>query len=433
MSNFIKRTVPVILVLAVFISYLVSPVSASSYADSDGYDLLDYVSVNDGGNGFSFSEGEYELTFQMPVQRSYSYFEILTSHSFYSGNEIDFYVSYDGTNYTKLVREVITSNFSRFYGDVTYRAYDRMYLKVVTSVAKYYRFNLLSFKCYSSPAESFDLGCDVFLSTLGEWFEDYKEPGSPKYIEFPHYVGNSPLITSFESGIGIEHWKKFDFIDITVHFYGYGFTGIYPHLDAGLGINIPYTYKYVTEDASLDMEDNGLIGSNSLSNYYCQITLDLRDIPKTAGDYLTVDFSGMYDSAVTSFFYFFECYGYLDIPEPSFFPRIMQSLTGWFEGIFGYLESLVDGDTTHEDAAESFDDSVQDQSGELDDMIDIMDSVAKPDVESIDLSVDQYVDQSDVSSLVSPLAVFFSGNIFGPMVFMTILLATVSYILFGKR
>lgn len=94
------------------------------------------------------------------------------------------------------------------------------------------------------------------------------------------------------------------------------------------------------------------------------------------------------------------------------------------------IVSAIRGDTSPGD---SFQNKVDQKDQQMDEMAAVMDSVQKPDIDQINVSVDQYVSQADIHVLASPMAVFFEGELFSQVIIMSILLATVSYVLYGKR
>lgn len=102
----------------------------------------------------------------------------------------------------------------------------------------------------------------------------------------------------------------------------------------------------------------------------------------------------------------------------------------WMNESTAALESAIRGDT---DPGNDFSDEVDQKDQAFDDMAQVMDSVTKPDVQDINVSVDQYVKPADVQILAAPLTVFFEADLFRNMIIMSILLATVSFTLYGKR
>lgn len=114
----------------------------------------------------------------------------------------------------------------------------------------------------------------------------------------------------------------------------------------------------------------------------------------------------------------------------SFFTTNFGNLNNWIKTQTTALESAIRGDTS---SGEDFQDDVQEELDELDQAQAVMDSVTKPAIEDIDVSVDQYVSQADIQVLATPMAVFFEGDLFSKVIIMSILLATVSYTLYGKK
>lgn len=102
----------------------------------------------------------------------------------------------------------------------------------------------------------------------------------------------------------------------------------------------------------------------------------------------------------------------------------------WLESHTNTLENAIRGDT---EPGDSFQQQVDQKDQEFEDMAAVMDSVEMPDINNIDVSVDNIVSPADVQLLATPLTVFFNGQIFSQMIIMSILLATVSFVLFGKR
>lgn len=107
-----------------------------------------------------------------------------------------------------------------------------------------------------------------------------------------------------------------------------------------------------------------------------------------------------------------------------------SNLSSWISQQTATLEAAIRGDTA---PGNSFQDDVSDKDEQLDDMAEVMDSVTKPAIKDINVSVNQYVKPADMQLLATPLSVFFEADLFRSMIIMSILLATVSFTLYGKR
>lgn len=97
----------------------------------------------------------------------------------------------------------------------------------------------------------------------------------------------------------------------------------------------------------------------------------------------------------------------------------------------GELEAAIRGDTA---PGESFQDNVAGKDQQFDQMADVMESVTQPGLDSIDVSADQLVDSQVLGvSMAGLTSIIQPGSIFYTMIVMSIMMATASFVLFGKR
>lgn len=104
---------------------------------------------------------------------------------------------------------------------------------------------------------------------------------------------------------------------------------------------------------------------------------------------------------------------------------VNQTITNGFNRLADFLGASGDN--------QQFEDDVGQQGDKLDDMEQVMDSVTKPALDSINVDPGSFVNQSDVHLLVSPIAVIYDVPIFKTILLMSIMMATAGYVLFGKR
>ena len=97
---------------------------------------------------------------------------------------------------------------------------------------------------------------------------------------------------------------------------------------------------------------------------------------------------------------------------------------------FDSLESAIRGDTAPGDA---FQDEVDQKDQQLNDMAAIMESVDQPDLNSVNVSADSYVDATVLAASMSGVTSVIGGPIFLDVIMMSIMMATAGYVLFGKR
>lgn len=109
----------------------------------------------------------------------------------------------------------------------------------------------------------------------------------------------------------------------------------------------------------------------------------------------------------------------------TWFSDLKSHLTGLFNSLFEILNSSGDND--------GFNSDVADQGDKLDDMQDVMDSVTQPAIDSIDTDLSGIVSAADTANIAEVYTVVIGD---GPMVSimtMVVVMAMMSFVLFGKR
>lgn len=97
------------------------------------------------------------------------------------------------------------------------------------------------------------------------------------------------------------------------------------------------------------------------------------------------------------------------------------------------LEEIKTGSTADQEAADKFNDEVGNQTGEMDKLVGDMDKLEKPDVDDIDVSVDDYVDPEGVDIMSQTLTPILLDPFLLSFLMIVVILTFVSYVLFGLR
>lgn len=125
---------------------------------------------------------------------------------------------------------------------------------------------------------------------------------------------------------------------------------------------------------------------------------------------------------------------YCEVNTISLFPTIEE--LPWYSVFAEWLDKqfdrLIDVFNPDDDAS-GFHDQVDQQGDNLDDMQQVMDSVTKPVLDSVNVDPGSFVNQSDIQLLVSPITAIYDVPIFKTILLMSIMMATSGYVLFGKR
>lgn len=103
------------------------------------------------------------------------------------------------------------------------------------------------------------------------------------------------------------------------------------------------------------------------------------------------------------------------------------------DGTNDRLDSIISGTPEQNESADAFKDVITDQAGQIQDSLDVMDSVPKPDASDIKTSVDSFVPETDMLAYTTPLTMFWTNSTLAAMVVLVVSLATVSFVFFGKK
>lgn len=110
--------------------------------------------------------------------------------------------------------------------------------------------------------------------------------------------------------------------------------------------------------------------------------------------------------------------------------ELKTALYQWINAQTDAIVAAIRGDTAPGD---SFQDEMDEQRNDLDDAQDVMESVTKPAIDDLDVSLDGFVSPSTFNSLVTPMSVFLVSDPFDDIIMVALILSMVSYVLYGKR
>lgn len=440
-----KKIISLALVLVLAVGFAV-PASASEGDNTVWYNLLDYTMIGDDSNIWRYnSTSSKTLSVPLPFAITPRYIELviyaegLTSIS---------------CNNTALTIDKISGSLCRVYGilsssDVNKFSFDFSFSKSSGSVI-FYSIKYTSFDCRTFP----EVGTLYVNDYTGSHTVKMSSSGNSASYTVPWDYEGGDGSTSITTWISVPNWRRYDYLDISFDTSSQTITSISAMFGA---VYVPCDLTYLNDAAS-----SGIDAKSS----YIVARLDLRGLDRTKTDslFLRFDSTGRTGTATTTLY---RVSGYVVTDPPSAFSiwmrRLQDTVSGsisslqtsivsslssfkssmetWFtnirdnlntnfQSLKDHLTSLFDKDTTDSD---EFAASIESQVGQIDDANNALDSVTKPDVDDINVSLDSYVDSEIVSSVGDLFGVFLSGGIFSTMVYISLTLALVSFVLYGKR
>lgn len=123
--------------------------------------------------------------------------------------------------------------------------------------------------------------------------------------------------------------------------------------------------------------------------------------------------------------------------EPNFFSRFVSWLSGRFADlnltIDNWGQKIVDAISPPAPDTGTMEDDFSDFGNEMGEMSDIINSMTKPNIDSVDPDVDHIVSRNDISLTAAPLRVAFDNPYILSIYVLSFTLALVGFVLYGKR
>lgn len=412
-----KRIISLCCVALILVFSLAAPAKAD---ELENYvNLLDYITFNSNGTNLLTFSGSTSISVEMPYRMCCTYIDITVLC--YGGRPSAASAGRNSSAMASLNVMKVNDRVYRIYGNLDGGYYDTLHLSLTDndygSQSSWYVIGANVSNVASQTAQD-SVRCEVYMSAshvVGTWT-----------------AGSDPLLlqvddssnASFDASFWILNWERYDYFDLILQVDTYVINSISAYAGS---ISVPIDISYV--DA----------GTSYGAHYYITCRIDLRGLDKSGDDpYLLV--TGIGVSGVNDFYI---CSGTGIVIEQGVSPDVywyqklftaistgFSNLKTWISNQTSAIVAAITGDTS---SGDNFQDDVQEELDELDEAQAVMDSVTKPAVDDINVSVDQYVSETDIQVLATPMAVFFEGAIFSKIIMMSIMLATVSYVLYGKR
>lgn len=412
MKRFI--TVPVALLLALVLAV---PVSADELYNP-WTDLMDLTTVNGSGtNYFAFNKST-TINIDAGYESVVSYIDMVWFCGYGAPDSI--YLWRNNSSSTRLpltIKRLGTSNFYRVYGNVggytlrnlkfditsntaysgtsSYRSYEIRSCRIAGSIATY---NLsMSYSAFPEPDSQY---------SKNVWFDPVVD------LEY-----GMPIPYTFE--ITPDDWALYDYLDIFISTQAATIDSVSVHHN---GRAIPFTtsdhgtsYAGQTSQGTYD----GVI----LPDSFMMLHVDLTTIQHSSNVTPTIIITGFINNGQPASIGWDSAIGYIRDAERG-------GVLHWFNQAKEFLTSLF---SPSDPDAEDFGSSMESQAGDLQDAIDEMDQVTKPDVDDLDISLDEYMDDDGMAPVNGVLTAIFSNDIIVTMLIITLTCAFASYALFGKR
>lgn len=427
-----RKIVSVFLVLLLLASSGLGLIPAFAVEESAWIELLETQTVNDSGNNLvTFSSTSTTFRIKTPQYMRCTKVDMLITHpSGYAPTSVK--VRYNNVYYT-LTMVKIDSCTTRVYGD---NIPDNLYADLVFQINKSgtasITYQILS--CRVSPLTSKVLAATAYSLINGN---QYNTPFSFEY-DNPDV---DDMYGEYQFPIVVTDWQKFDKVTISGSIGAMALNSIRASIG---GLGLPYEMnfavsnisgsdvnsigwtemKYYSYDESYKgtTETETFTYTEYLGKILFSITIDLSGVDRNSTDQLICYFTCLANEWLGYTIQITGVTGLVDIAD--------TSDASWWTRFKGFLTGLFDPDSPE---AEDFQSSADQQGQQMEDLNEQLDSVTKPPVSDIETDLDDYVDPNALVIVNGNLAQLTNNSLIVAMLMISLIIALLSYILFGKR
>lgn len=449
-----KRIFVLSLVLILAVGSMAVPSYAAEFDTGEWIELLDFNQITPEGNWIQI-DSYAVLTMIPPVEAQFFNVDMVV---FSSGTFTDVYETRAG-NRKALTVVPLGEGLYRIYGDLhTGSNYPAIYFEFLTTSRT--SMTVLSCRVSQLPVSYFNLSASGFLYAVGAWKDISYSAGSQGVYASINTSGSSSW--EFKSGVRLDDWRGYDFIDIHCSFSGAAsITSVSGYLvnSSGdvLANMVPLDISYI---------------SNSFYNdgaYEIILRVNLRNLDRTQNYFPMIDICGEHGGQSIDFgIYGVTGYVFSDVVDQdvfwlkkfwnsvtSGFSSLTSSIGSGFQSVVNYFNttfwnSLVSQYDSIRDTITSgfntlasilspqadtdgFQNQVDDQGDRLDQMDDALNSVTKPALDRVDTNISGIVSDTDLANTAHVYTYIIDDNIMAPALTMVTILAMMSFALFGKR
>lgn len=412
----IKRVLSFLSAVAVLCSCMTVTVRAAESNASGWIELLEVVSIQDNGENIFRMVSSYTLQIPTPremrLRRIDMLIRIPTPHPITGASCT--------VNTTTTTLEVyrIGDNLVRIIGELPDATYETINIKLTRSGTTSQPYEVLSCKVTPLLQQEFVADAEVYLESYG----DSGYYGVPEIINFwrdnsVYYSDSSPWMAR----VHVYDWQKYDSLSV----WGSSTGASIESIRASVGTTaLDYTCNYIDVESGESFIDGDPASTvtHDYGKYMFSITIDLSGVDRTLADPLYIYFSGSYDITVLTTFNCQYVNGQIVTADTS-------NVT-WWQKFTSFMSGLFGGESSD---AEDFRDDAAQKGEEMDDLNNQLQEVTKPPVDEVQTDLDGYISPDDAGVVTDTMLALTGDSLITSMLMITLTIALVAYILFGKR
>lgn len=398
---------------------VVAPVQAHAEGNEAGWiELLEFSSVQDNGtNRFDIASTG---SFSIPIHGSHR----LRRVDILIWNPTDKrpnYASVTAGGQT-LALDILTigNNLTRVVGYIPYAWYTTLKVDFKKSSTDIQVYDVLSCKVTGVGMEEFPANAEVYVESYGASGFYNTNTAIPFYIENSngYYSDGFPWLARVE----VYDWEKFDSLSL----WGYAESASIESVSCTLGNSaLDFEMNYIDAESYEYAVDGDPTAWETAQwgTYFYNVTIDLSHVDRTlTSTPLYIYFTGSYDITVWSAFNCQYVNGTVDTAD--------TVAVNWWTRFTTFMSGLLGGNKAE---SEQFQEEANEKVEELDGLNQELDSVTKPNVDNIDVSLESFVSDEDLALFGESFGMITGDSLIVTMLVMGLSVTLLAYILYGKR
>lgn len=416
MRRLLTSVLALILVLG-----LAVPVSADS--SSGWIELLEFSSIQANGENTFIIGSSGKLSIPVHVEKRFRKVDILLSNP--SGQRFSSATCTVNGKTNNLEVLAIGGNLTRIVGYIPDAYYDVISIDLKKETSTQQTYEVLSWKV--TPVGDQEFVCDARVLIDGGYY------GINELIDLTAVTPNDHAATMTQVRIEVRDWAKYDNLSIWGSSDGLSIDSIRASLNtSGLPMQVNLfqyndagswtEFVFDIDPYTGEIDGGAAMSTPFYGKYLYCVTVDLAGVDRTQVGIVALYLTGHYDTMYGATFNCQFVNGHVNTADTT-------AVTWWgrFTTFMTNLFSPSDPD------AEDFGSTMESQADEIQDAVDELDQVTKPDVEDLDISLDEYLGGDGMAPVNGVFDAIFSNEIVVTMLVIALTCAFASYALFGKR
>lgn len=399
---------------AALIVVLSVPVSAAE-TYNPWIEISDVCTVNNSGSNYFAFNDKITVTLDPGFSTIVNQIDMIWFFGYGAPNSIYLWRNNSASARLKLTIQPIGGAYYRVYGNVGNYTLSQYKFDIDCGTGAGYRsYELKSLRVAESVA-IYDV--DYTDSLVDE--SDYVVTESGFML--PAYVAlERGMVLPYTWQIELKDWKSYDYVDLMLSTRGASIGSITVTHNGRI---LPFDVTPLYTDHPSSFDDGYGMSSPVPPSTTSVIHIDVSSISRISGVNPVIRIDGSWNNGLDAQLDVLSCIGYINSTERTGVGYWFEKATSFFTGLFN--PDVGASDDFQQDAAQ--------QRDEFDEMNEQLEAVTKPPVEDVHMDIDSYLDPVDNAQVAGVFRSFAGSQLITSMMLISLTLALVGYILFGKR